>query len=144
MCHSCRYAIISHQDFVRLNSNPFMKIIRVLNPITWKAIFPCSIPARHLHALFCYLVSTFDHSFLKVFLISQLILDIFQPFCSLVMPFHNAPKTTRKYFTFLSIWYIIWSYPTLIEFCVHLLLIKIKHFVLSRLINSLLISFFLL
>ena len=41
------------------------------------------------------------------------------------MPFRNAPNITSKSFTFLSIWYIIWSYPHFIDFYINLCLIKI-------------------
>ena len=119
-----------------------MKIAKVLNPITLNAILPWSIPVRYLSALLLYLLETYDHSFFKVFIISQLILKIFQLLCFSVIPFPESPNITPKSFTFISIWYIIWSYPTSIEFCVHLLLIKIKESFLSRLFNSLLISFY--
>ena len=56
------------------------------------------------------------------------------------MPFHDAPISPPKSFTFFSIWYIIWSYPTSTEFSVHLLLIKVKYSVLSELFNYLFIS----
>ena len=119
-----------------------MKIAKVLNPITLNAILPWSFPVRYLSALLFYLLETYDHSFLKVFIISQLILKIFQLLCFSVIPFPEAPNITPKSFTFISIWYIIWSYPTSIEFCVHLLLIKIKESFLSKLFNSLLIFFY--
>ena len=91
----CRTAAIFHQDLLRLNSNLFMKIGKVLNSITLNAILPWSFPVRQLPALFCYLLNTYDHSFLKVFIISQLILT-FQPFCFLFMPFPDAPNITQN------------------------------------------------
>ena len=103
MCHPCRQAIISHQDLLHLNSKPFMKIVKVLNPIILNVILPFSFPVRHLPALFCYLLNPCIHSFLKVFIISQLICNIFQLFCFSGMPFPN----TQKFFTLFSIWYII-------------------------------------
>ena len=117
-----------------------MKIAKTLNPITLITILPWSFPVRHLPALFRSLLSTYDHSFLTMFIIYQLILNIFEPFCFSVMPFLDAPKITQKSFTFFSIWYINWSYPISIEFCVHLLLFKIKNSILSKLLSSLLIS----
>ena len=120
MFHSCRQAIISHQDLVCLNRDPFMKIAKFLNPVTLNTILPWRFPVRHHPALFRYLLNTYDHSFLKVFIIFQLIFNTFQSFCFSVMPFSDAPSITPKYFTFFSIWCIIWSYPIFIEFCVHL------------------------
>ena len=139
MCHPCRYAIISHQELVHLNSNPFMKLTKVLNPITLNATLPWNFPVTHFPALFCFLLNIYGHTFVKVFTISQLILSIFQPFCFTVMLFPDAPNITQKTFTFFIIWYIIWSYPTSIVFCLHLLM-KIKDSILSELFNSLPIS----
>ena len=99
----------SHQCLAYLNSNPFMKIAKVLNPITSNTIHPWSFPVRHLPALFRYLLNIYDHAFLTMFFISLLILNIFQPFCFSVMPFPDAPKVNPKSFTFFSIWYITWS-----------------------------------
>ena len=48
-----------------------MKIARVLDPITLNAILPWSFPVRHLPALFRYLLKFYNHSFLKVFIISH-------------------------------------------------------------------------
>ena len=101
-----------------VSSNLFMKIAKVLNVITLNAILSSSFPVRHLPGLFCYLLNTYDQSFLKVFIISHLVLKIFQSFCFLVMPFSDTPNITPKYFAFFIIWYIIWSYPTSIEFSV--------------------------
>ena len=113
-----------------------------INSITFNTIFPWSFPVRHVLVLFRYLLNTYHHSFLKVFIICQLILKIFQPFCSSVKPFPDAPNITPKYFTFFSVGYIFGSYLTSIEFCVHLLLIKDS--ILSALFSSLLIfSYFL-
>ena len=81
MCHPCRLAIISHQDLVCLNRNLFMKIAKVINPVTFNTIFSWSFSVRHLLALFYYFLKTYDNSFLKVFIISQLIFIIFQSFC---------------------------------------------------------------
>ena len=61
------------------------------------AILPCSFSVRHLPELFCYLLNTYDHSFLTVFNIYQLVLNNFQPFCFSVMPFPNALKITPKF-----------------------------------------------
>ena len=118
-----------------------MKIAKVLNPITLNVILPCSLPVRHFPALFRYLLSTYDHSFLKAFAISQLILNIFQPFCFSIMPFPDASNITPKSFTFFSIWYLTGSCFISIEFCVHVLLIKIKYSIMSKLFNSLVTSF---
>ena len=81
-----------------------MKIAKVLNPITLNAILPWSFPLRHLPVLFRYLLNTYDHSFLTVFITYQLILNTFQPFWFSVMAFPDAPKVTPKSFTFFSIW----------------------------------------
>ena len=117
-----------------------MKIAKVLITITLNGILPWSFPVRHLAALFPYLLNPYDHSFLTAFIISELILNIFQTFCFSSMLFLDAPKITPKSFTFFSIWYITWCYPIYNEFCIHLLLIKIKDSTLSKLFNSLLIS----
>ena len=117
-----------------------MKIAKVLNPITLNTILSWSFPVRHLPALFRYLLVTYDRSFLTVFIISQLIFNIFLPFCFSVMPFPDDPNITPRIFIFFNIWYITWSYPISTEFCINLLLIKIKDSVLSKLFNSLLIS----
>ena len=118
-----------------------MNVAQVLNPINLNAIHPWGIPVRHLPALFRYLLNTYDHSLLKVFIISRLILNNFQPFCFSVMPFPDTPNITQKSFTFFSIWYIFLSYIISIEFCVHLLLINIKYPILFKLFIFLLISF---
>ena len=131
--------MISHQDLVYLDSNPFMKNAKVLNSITLNGTLHWNFPVRDLTALFCYLFNSYVHSFLTVFFIYQLVLNIFQPFCFLVMPFPDAPKITLKSFTFFSIWYINWSYPISIEFCVHLLLMKIEDSILSKLFSFLMI-----
>ena len=123
-----------------LHSTVRLCIPKVLNPITLNAILPWSFPVRRHYALFRYLLSTYDYSFLTLFIIYQLILNTFQPFCFSVMPFPDAPKIIPKSFTFFSIWYINWSYPKSIEFCVHLPLIKIEDSILSNLFNFLLIS----
>ena len=128
-----------HQDLVYLNSSPFMKIAKALDPITLNAILPQSFPVRHLPALFHYPFNIYEHSFLTVFIIYQLILTIFQPFCFLIMSLPDASKITPRSFTFSSIWYINWSHPISVEFCVHLLLIKIEDSILPKLFNSLLI-----
>ena len=94
MFHSCRQAIISLQGLVCLNSDPFMKIAKFLNPVTLNTILPWRFPVRHHPALLRYLLNTF----LKVFIIFQLILNTFS-----VMPFSDAPSITPKYFTFFSI-----------------------------------------
>ena len=63
---------------------------------------------------------------------------------SFLIPFSHSASWlwpfTPKSSTFFSIWYLTWSYPISIEFCVHLLLMKIKDSILSKLFNSLLIS----
>ena len=130
MCHPCGYAIISQQDLVCLNSNLFMKIAKVLDSIILNAIFPSSTPVRHLPALFCYLLNTYDHSFWKVFNISQLILKIY------IMLFPDAPNVTHL--KFFSIWYIILPPPSLNSGTSFLT--KIKDSILSELFNSLLMS----
>ena len=138
--HHHHQAIISHEDLVRLNSSPFMKTAKVFNSITLNTIFPWNFPVRHLPALFRYFLNSYHHSFLKVFVISKLILKISQSFCLSFMPFPRLENITPKSFTFFIIWYFIWSYPTSIEFCVHFVFIKIKDSILSELFNSLLIS----
>ena len=110
-----------------------MKIARALNPINLTAIFPWRFPVSQLFALFHYLIKSYDLSFLKVFM-------IFEPFCFSAKPFPNAPNITPKSVTLFSILYIIWSYPSSFEFCVHLLLIKIKDSTLYQVFRSLLIS----
>lgn len=117
-----------------------MKIIKVHNPNTLNIFLPWNFPFRHIFALFGYLLNTYDHSFLKVFINSQLILKIFQSSYFSFVPFPNAPDITPKPFNFFTIWYIIWLYFTSIEFHVLLLLIKVKDSILSELFNSLLIS----
>ena len=59
-------------------------------------ILPWSFPVNHVPALFCYLRNTYKHSFLKVFIISDLILNIFKPFCFSVMPFSSTPNITQN------------------------------------------------
>ena len=81
MCHSYKQAIMYHQDLVRLNSSPFMNIAKVPNPIILNAIPLWYFPVRHLPALLHYILNFYGHFFLKVFIISHLILDISQPFC---------------------------------------------------------------
>ena len=65
ICHSCRQAVISHQDFVRLNTNPFMKIAKIFNPITLNAILPWNFPVKYLPFLFCCVLINYDQSFLS-------------------------------------------------------------------------------
>ena len=117
-----------------------MKIAKVLNPITLNATLLWGFPVRHLPALLRYLLKNYDHSFLKVLIISQLILNISQSFCFSVMPFPDVRNIIPKSVTFLSIWYLTWSYPVPIDFCIHVLLIKIKDPILPKFFNSLLIS----
>ena len=140
MCHPSKYAIISHHNLHRLNNNPFMRIAQVLNPIKLIEIPPR--PVRYLPELFCYVRNIYDYSFLKVFIMSQLILKIFWSFCFSVMSILNTPNITPKAFTFFSIWYIVWSYPTSLLSFLHLALlqIKIKDSILSELSSSLLTS----
>ena len=118
-----------------------MNVAKVLNPINLNAIHPWDIPVIHLPALLRYLLNTYDHSLLKVFIISRLILNIFQPFCFSVMPFPDTPNIIQKSFTFFSIWYSILSYIISIGFCLHFLLIKIKDPILFKLLIFLPISF---
>ena len=91
-------------------------------------------------ALFPYHLNTYDHPFLKMLFVPQLILHIFQPLCLLIMLFLDTPNITPKSSTFLRIWHIIWSYPLSFKFCVNLFLISLKSSILSELFNSLLIS----
>ena len=126
--------MISHQVLAYLNSNPFMKIAKVLNPITLNTIHPWSFPVRHLLALFRYLLNTYDHAFLTMFFISLLILNIFSHSASRLCPFpmlQRSPQSlllSSAFGTSLGLWYICWSYPISIEFCIHLLLIKTKNY----------------
>ena len=85
MCHPCSQAIISHQDLVCLNSNLFMNVAKVFYLRTSNVILPWSFPVKPLPVLFCYLLNTYDHSILKVFIISQPIVNIFQPICFKVL-----------------------------------------------------------
>ena len=109
-----------------------MKIAKVLNPVTLNSISVCDFPVRHLPALLHYLLYFYGHFFLKVFIISHPILDVSQPFCFSVMLFHDAPNIIPISFTFCSIWYLIWSYPVSIEFCVHLLLLFCLNYSILR------------
>ena len=109
---SMQVGIMSHQERFRLNSNPFMKIAKFLNPITLNAILPGGFLVRLLPTLLCYLLNTYERSFLKVFIISQIILNIFQPFCFSIMLFPDTPNIIPKSVVFFSIWYITWSYTS--------------------------------
>ena len=76
---------------------------------TLNTILSLGFPLWHFPALLRYLLSSYDHSFLELFVISQLSLNIFQSFCFSVMLFCNTPNIVPKSLTFFSIWYITWS-----------------------------------
>ena len=71
---------LPHQDLIHLNSNPPMKIAKVLNPVTLNTILPWSFPVGHPSTLFHYLLSSYHSQshFLNLLAILPLGYALFQ------------------------------------------------------------------